>query len=373
MYIERNLNRSKLVLPRPARGWRKKTGPRDSSWIAIAIASIKGERIAIRKADPTTSSTRFAAIDTEVSAGAPIESSGRPPTWSSARTPSRNSKRRGTMSIITPASRLARIVSSSCSWLAREKAMMTRSICCASITAPMSLKPPSRGRSGVPMLCTSSSTMPTGTRPNWPLLRSFVTICPATTPEPTISVRWTRSGVRCRPARTPARATPAKTTSPATVTKVSGTICAEAQGGGDPEEGPGDQQHRDESARNLAHGRGPGRELVAAVQPDAEGREGPEQCGADYVGKRRQRRLIDDHDRERRRRRSGERVAEVEHPGENRAPLPRSEGRTADGGGLDHVHGRCGLGVGCGRTLHRRCLFSQVGWRFAFFPVAHAL
>ncbi len=118
----------KLVLPRPARGWRKKTGPRDSSLIAIAIAIISGEKTTIRASEPTTSSTRLAAIEAEVRIGAPIESSGRPPTWSSARTPSRNSKRRGTTSTATPASRQARIDSSSCSWLAREKAMITRSM-----------------------------------------------------------------------------------------------------------------------------------------------------------------------------------------------------------------------------------------------------
>ena len=48
MYIERNLISLKLVLPRPARGWRKKTGPRDSSLIAIAVAIITGEKTVIR-------------------------------------------------------------------------------------------------------------------------------------------------------------------------------------------------------------------------------------------------------------------------------------------------------------------------------------
>ena len=227
---------------------------------------------------------RLAAIETEVSIGAPIESSGRPPTWSRARTPSRNSKRRGTTSIATPASRQARIDSSSSSWLAREKAMITRSMFCASMIASRSLKRPSQGRSGVPTSCTSSSTMPTGTRPNWTLLWSFLTTWPATMPEPRIRVRWRRSGARCRPARTTARAQPAKTAVPATVRKVRATTWREAEDRGDAEQRPGDQQHGDEAARDLGDGGGPGRELVAAVEADAEGGERPEQPGAEDVG-----------------------------------------------------------------------------------------
>ena len=64
-YIERNLIRLKLLLPRPARGWRKKTGPRDSTLIAIAVASITGEKSASRAAEPTMSSIRLAATIAE--------------------------------------------------------------------------------------------------------------------------------------------------------------------------------------------------------------------------------------------------------------------------------------------------------------------
>ncbi len=167
-YIERNLITSKLLFPRPARGWRKKTGPRDSSLIAIASAIITGEKTVISVSEPSTSSDALG------------RDRGRGEAWGSrsraaaGRRPGRGrGRRRGTRRgggrRRSRRRRRGRRGStrSSCSWLALEKAMITRSICCASMIVSRSEKRPSQGRSGVPASCTSSSTRPTGTSPNW--------------------------------------------------------------------------------------------------------------------------------------------------------------------------------------------------------------
>ena len=67
--------------PRPARTWRKSTGPRESSLIAIAIASRQRAEDQQRRAETTMSRPRLAIREARFSGGAPIESSGRPPIW----------------------------------------------------------------------------------------------------------------------------------------------------------------------------------------------------------------------------------------------------------------------------------------------------
>ena len=118
--------------------------------IAIAIASSSGLIRTSSSEEMTTSSPRLATREARFSGGAPIESSGRPPIWFSDWAPSSSSKSRGTTSTATRWSRQARMQLSSCWWLAREKAMITRSTSRSSRTWSSWSSEPSLGRRWAP-------------------------------------------------------------------------------------------------------------------------------------------------------------------------------------------------------------------------------
>ena len=121
------------------------TGPRESSLIAIAIASRTGDSTSSSRPAPTRSSVRLLSREGAEKVGASIESSGIPPICSIERAPSRNSNRRGTTSTATPASRQTRSACSSSSWCARVKAIITRSTWSSSTRSLSAFRPPRQG------------------------------------------------------------------------------------------------------------------------------------------------------------------------------------------------------------------------------------
>jgi hypothetical protein len=74
----RNLRISKWRPRRPTRGWRKKTGPRVSSLIAIAIASSSGESTTTASPAAIVSNARLISCEERLSSKRRIPSSATP-------------------------------------------------------------------------------------------------------------------------------------------------------------------------------------------------------------------------------------------------------------------------------------------------------
>ena len=101
-FIERNLKMRNGLPPRPMRSWRKKTGPRESSLMAIAVDDQQRRATRQHDAADDRSKTRFTNMLKRPSSTGPTSSSGMP---SMSSTPARvltTSKRRGTMLTLTP-------------------------------------------------------------------------------------------------------------------------------------------------------------------------------------------------------------------------------------------------------------------------------
>ena len=148
--------------------------------------------------------------------------------------------------------------------------------------------------------------------------------------------------------------------SPPTVRKVSVTPDRDRQQRGDPEQWPGDQQHGDEAARDLGDGGGPGGELVAAVEADAESGQRPEQAWRRRRSRAPPASRPEDRDGERARRRkrraSRRRRASGQHGAAAARPWPVEPDRSL----LGIFGARPGLLTGYGRGLH------GCSWRSCF-------
>ncbi len=126
---------------------------------------------------------------------------------------------------------------------------------------------------------------------------------------------------------------------------------AEQRRGG--EEGPGDQHHGDENPRNLRDRRGPGRELIAAVEADAERDQRPGQAvdedvdeAGGEIGGETQR---EEHDRGGDE--SREHVAGDQPPRQHFAP-PAGSAARIPGALLGCFERSVGAGLGDGGALH---------------------
>ena len=154
--------------------------------------------------------------------------------------------------------------------------MITRSTCCVSMISSRSSKRPSQGRSGVPTSWTSSSTIPIGTRPYWAFLPSFSTTCPATIAGAEDQGPLAQALVAVQAGADDGAGDAAEDGEAGDGEEGEDDRVLDRGRGGEAEQRPGDQQDGDEAARHLGNRRGPDRQLVAAVEADAEGGERPE-------------------------------------------------------------------------------------------------
>ncbi len=273
----------------------------------------------------------MAAIEAEVRTGAPIESRGRPPTWSRARTPSRNSNRRGTTSTETPASRQARIASSSCSWLAREKAMMTRSICCSRDHLGEVIEPAQPRQVGAADVVDLVVDHPDRDEAELGVVVEFGDDLAGDDAGAEDQGPLAQVGIAVEAGADDRAGDAGETGDAGDSEEGQHHLVADTQRHGGPEQGPGDEEDGDEAPRDLGDGGGPGGELVAAIEADAEGGEGPEGGRAEdedeaLLGLEAERDDGDAGGAEGR-----DRVAHVEHPRQHGATLFRAVRRAVPG------------------------------------------
>ena len=129
--IVRNLKIRNVVPFAPRRTWRKNTGPRDSSLMQSATAANSGARKSRPSVAAARSNARLRMRDERESLIGLSPTSGIPSSVCTSAPPPKTSKYRGTMSICTSRSRIARMFASTASWESFEKAKITRSTPCS--------------------------------------------------------------------------------------------------------------------------------------------------------------------------------------------------------------------------------------------------
>ena len=115
----------------PRRTCRKNTGPRDSSLMQSATAANSGARNSSPSVAATRSNVRLRIRDERESRVGLSPTSGIPSSVCTSAPPPKTSKYRGTMSICTSRSRIARMFASTASCESFEKAKITRSTPCS--------------------------------------------------------------------------------------------------------------------------------------------------------------------------------------------------------------------------------------------------
>ena len=276
------------MLPRPARGWRKKTGPRDSSLIAIAIAISSGEksdeqgqraddvedplgghrgRGQDRRADREQRQAadlveRADAVEELEEAGDDVDRDA---------------------GVAAGADRLEQLLVAGAGEGDDDAVDLLRLDDLVEVGE--AAEPGQVGgadvvdvvvddadRDEAELVVVAEASRRPGRRPR----RSRGSGCAGADPGRGAGRRGRRRG-RCA----------VKAAMPATVRKVSAIDLVKPERRGDSEQRPGDEQDGDEAARDLGDGRGPGGELVAAVEADAESGERPESDRAEDVGEAR--------------------------------------------------------------------------------------